>query len=156
MRSRWPTLFVAIPKRAKMGPDREIQPADPVARARLLRRLLLPAILGLLLAAVLSTASRHWVPIAPVQWVYGLMALLLLIGILMMWPLRSLWRSGRRAIEARRFPPPGEPVIRDTPVYRGEEALLRGRMLQALAAVLAAFVLATPAAIGWMLYLVLA
>jgi hypothetical protein len=87
--------------------------------------------------------------------VLGLLGLLLLIGIVMLWPLRTLWRTGQSAMKARRFPPPGEPVVRDTPIRQGEEAVLSGRILQNLAVALALFVLLTPLALGWLLYLLI-
>jgi hypothetical protein len=58
-------------------------------------------------------------------------------------------------MKARRFPPPGEPVVRDTPIRRGEAAVLSGRILQNLAVALALFVLLTPLALGWLLYLLI-
>lgn len=139
-----------------MRPEGEIQKADPATRARLLSWFVPLAVLGLLLAAGLTALTERLVAIAPLQLVYGLLALLILIGIAMLWPLRAMWLAGRAVIAARRFPPPGEPVLRDTRVRRGQEAVLRGRILQAFAVALAFFVLATPFAIGWLLNLVIA
>lgn len=134
-----------------MGDDDEIQKADPAARARLLSWLIPLALAGLLLAAALTTLSEQLVNSAPLQWVYGLLGLLVVLGLVMLWPLRVVWRTGQAAVAARRFPPPGEPVVRDTPVRHGADAVLRGRILQSFAVTLAAFVLLTPAAIAWLL-----
>jgi hypothetical protein len=138
-----------------MSHESGIQKADPAARARLLRWLVPFAGVGLLLAGALTLSADRLVAQAPLQFVLGLLGLLLLIGIVMLWPLRTLWRTGQSAMKARRFPPPGEPVVRDTPIRRGEEAVLSGRILQNLAVALALFVLLTPLALGWLLYLLI-
>lgn len=139
-----------------MPREGEIQKADPAARARLLRTLVPVAGAGLLLAGVLTLFAERLSAQAPLALVIGLIGLLLLIGIAMLRPLRTLWLTGQTAIEARRFPPPGEPVVRDTPIRRGRDAVLSGRILQTLAVALAAFVLLTPLAVAWLLYLVVA
>ena len=138
-----------------MRHESEIQRADPAARARLLRTLVPVAGTGLLLAAALTLLAERLSDQAPLALVLGLSGLLL-IGIAMLWPLRTLWRTGQTAVRTRRFPPPGEPVVRDTPIRRGKDAVLSGRILQALAVALATFVLLTPLAVGWLLYLLVA
>jgi hypothetical protein len=47
-----------------------------------------------------------------------------------------LWRFGARIVCAERFPPPGHRVVRDTIVQHGRSAVVRGRVLMALALVL--------------------
>lgn len=42
-----------------------------------------------------------------------------------------LWRLGARIVRSERFPLPGETVIRDTPITRGDKARRRGRLVQA-------------------------
>jgi len=44
-----------------------------------------------------------------------------------------LWLLGRKVLSAREFPPPGQRVIRDTPVVTGEAAVARGNQLRVLA-----------------------
>lgn len=138
-----------------MRHESEIQRADPAARARLLRTLVPVAGTGLLLAAALALLAERLSDQAPLALVLGLSGLLL-IAIAMLWPLRTLWLTGQTAVRTRRFPPPGEPVVRDTPIRRGKDAVLSGRILQALAVALATFVLLTPLAVGWLLYLLVA
>jgi hypothetical protein len=46
------------------------------------------------------------------------------------------WRGGR-VLAARRFPPPGSRVMRDTPILEGRDALARGQLLRVIAAMLA-------------------
>lgn len=135
-----------------MGTDSTVQKADPAARARLLRVLLPVGTLGLLLATVLTVFGDRLVHGAPVAWGFFLLAGLLGLGIAMLWPLRRLWLSGHAAVAAGRFPPPGQAVVRDVVIRSGEAAVLRGRLLQALAVAMTAFVLLTPAAIAWLFY----
>jgi hypothetical protein len=129
-----------------------MQKADPAARARLLRWLLPIGGLGLLLAAGLTTLTEWLLDSAPIAWLFALLAILFGIGIAMLWPLRLLWLSGHASIAARRFPAPGQAVVRDVVIRSGEAAVLQGRLLQVLAVVLAVFVLLTPTAIAWLFY----
>jgi hypothetical protein len=46
------------------------------------------------------------------------------------------WRLGRKAATTGRFPPHGMTVVRDTSILEGPRAIVRGRMLQAVAVVL--------------------
>ncbi len=48
-----------------------------------------------------------------------------------------LWSLGSRIVRAREFPPPGIPVVRDTPIKSGSAAVRRGRLYQVLAVSLA-------------------
>lgn len=46
------------------------------------------------------------------------------------------WQGGR-VLAARRYPPPGSRVMRDTPILEGREALARGQLMRVIAAMLA-------------------
>lgn len=48
------------------------------------------------------------------------------------------WRLGGRVLEEGRFPPQGFKVVRDTVVFLGAQARLRGRLLQGLGVVFVA------------------
>jgi hypothetical protein len=48
-----------------------------------------------------------------------------------------VWRIGARILEAGQFPPPGLRVVRDTAIVTGQPAIMRGRLLRALAVTLA-------------------
>ena len=48
-----------------------------------------------------------------------------------------LFVFGARVIRAERFPLPGQAVVRDTPIREGHAAIVHGRVLQALAVLLA-------------------
>lgn len=54
------------------------------------------------------------------------------------------WRFGSTIVWAKRFPPPGVAVIRDTPVLYENAAVTRGRAFQAIAVVLISCGLAVP------------
>ena len=49
-----------------------------------------------------------------------------------------LWSLGAKVMRTRRFPPPGQRVVRDTPILQGPAALPRGRRLKILAVCLGA------------------
>jgi hypothetical protein len=133
----------------------EIQRADPQARRRALRWFMPLAALGLLLASALTyMGSSGDVDIALTS-VYLMLGLLIAIALLMMWPLSRLWSIGRTARANRRFPPAGLAEIRDTRVHHGDAAVVRGRMLQALAVVMALFAVMTPLVIAGMIYVML-
>jgi hypothetical protein len=76
---------------------------------------------------------------------------LLAISILAILPLIAagiyLFQLGRRSVRARRFPPPGVAVVRDTRVLEGHEGRRRGRLLQVLAGMLIAAALLVPFAL---------
>lgn len=128
----------------------KIQKADPAARRRSLLAVgiaglvLFALLVGALLlgldrrelagaiAAHLLAAPRHGVAlvsigVAPV----ALYAIYMLV-------------FGARVIRARRFPLPGQAVVRDTPIREGRAAVARGRLLQILAALLLLASLALP------------
>jgi hypothetical protein len=130
-----------------MTTEQEIQRADPAARARALRRLLPLGIVGLSLAALLTAFAGPLADRVPATLILGLLLVLILIAAVVSWPIRRLWRSGQTAATAARFPPPALPVVHDTPVCRGAAAVLRGRILQAFAITLAAFVWITALAV---------
>lgn len=135
-----------------MDTDGEIQRADPEARQRA-RRWWLPAGgVGLGLAAALTALSHRIDGPADLPLIYSFWGILLAIGLLMLWPIRGLWLTGREAMRERHFPPPSSRVVRDTRVFRGEAAVLRGRLLQAFALALGVFVVLTPMAIGWLMF----
>jgi hypothetical protein len=129
----------------------QIHKADPDL-AGATRRWLLPGIaVGLLLASVLAALANR-VAIAPSPLLlYSMLAVLFALGVAVLWPISRLWSMGRDARAQGRFPPRRARVLHDTRVFLGEAAQLRGRMLQALAATLAIFVVAMPLAVAWLI-----
>ena len=63
-----------------------------------------------------------------------------------------LWRHGTVIVASRRFPPPGQPVVRDTVIVAGRMAMYRGRTIQALALVLLLAGLSLPAVIWYIFW----
>ena len=62
-----------------------------------------------------------------------------------------LWRFAVRTVNARQFPPPGTQVVRDTVVLSGKAAVMRGRLLQFSASLLALAAFLLPALIWYIL-----
>jgi hypothetical protein len=83
---------------------------------------------------------REWILSEPALTTHRIWILLLLVGFSASAPLFGfaayLWWLGGKVVRAQQFPPPGYPVLRDTPVLRGPAALSRARGLKILAVVL--------------------
>lgn len=128
-----------------------IQTADPKARRRAVRLLVIATLLGALLIMIFErhgTALFEWLISDPGRAHGRLRMFFLLCGALCALPplglaayLRSL---ARRVRKAQRYPLPGQSVLRDMQVLEGELALGRARTFEHLAAALmsAALVLA--------------
>ncbi|MEA5441766.1 hypothetical protein [Cyanobium gracile] len=72
-----------------------------------------------------SLAGALW------YWVLPASAVLVALGV-------HIWRVAARAQSARRFPPPGQPVVRDTAILQGQAAVQRARWLRILGVLLVA------------------
>ena len=119
----------------------DIQPADPSSRRRALLWVALLACLG---GGALYFMQRWFASLshggdlqsartslAVALWGMTLLAVVSVAAVsLYMWSLAS------RSAAALRFPPPGEPVIRDTRILHGQAALRRAAVLRAIAIVL--------------------
>jgi hypothetical protein len=126
----------------------DIQLADPVLRHRRLARFTPLALIGLSLAGLLVWwGNRADILVADaVQ--SAVLVLAWAIALALLLPTRAMWCQGRDARQQRRFPPIRTAVIRDTPVFHGDAAALRGHLQQALAVALGAFLLLTPLALS--------
>jgi hypothetical protein len=111
-----------------------VQRADPVARTWVLI-----ALIAFVAVAVLGWREfSNWlldlrsVPPAEAMRVLLLALRLLILGMGLSLVALALYllSLGKRTRHAIRYPPPGARVIRDTVVLEGEEALVRGRLLQ--------------------------
>ena len=60
---------------------------------------------------------------------------------------RSMWTVGHAAAQAKRFPPPGKAVVRDTQVLTGAPAVRRARLMQWLSVAVGVLSLALPIAL---------
>lgn len=120
----------------------EVQQADPRARRLAVSLIVVGTLAGAGLITVAGSARpvlEAWVAASPesrlrvVMWLVMLstVAPVILMAV-------YLWRLGSRITRARRFPPPGLRVVRQTVVLTGDAASRRGRLLQILAGGLAA------------------
>jgi hypothetical protein len=121
----------------------EIQPADRGLRKQTLVWLvLLTALGGAGLLALHGWLDHRRHPPYPAAGLLGLDlpgVFLILVAILCLLVIGLgilVWRMGAQVRAAARFPPPGQRVIRDTPILQGVAATRRGRLLQGLAVVL--------------------
>jgi hypothetical protein len=123
----------------------EIQRADPKSRRQVLVVTLAGALIGAVLIMVFAqyrTELGAWLGDSPSERRARLGIALAVMAALGCAPLLGLavylGFFGSRVIRARRFPPPGSLVVRDTPVLRDRAAIRRGRIFEALAAAFAA------------------
>lgn len=121
----------------------EIQQADPKARQRAVCIFGCCAVVGVVvILAFLSgrPSLEAWVIQDPAQMGFRLRLVIGTLGFLIAVPLAGLavyiWRFGSLVRRAKRFPPPGVAVIRDTPILWDRAAQKRGLLLQLLAAFL--------------------
>ena len=120
----------------------EVQQADPRARRLAFSIIVVGALAG---AGLLTTAGsvrpvlEAWVAANPEFRLRVVMWLVMLSTVApVILTTVYLWRLGSRIARARRFPPPGLRVVRQTVVLTGAAASRRGRLLQILAGALAA------------------
>lgn len=121
---------------------REIQKADPEARRRAVILIGVAAIVGTGAIFLLERyrgdlevyleRNADYLVAHPEILALGLFILLLPIIFFSLY----LWRHGSSVVVARRFPPPGMAVTRDTPVLSGMAGVRRGRIIQVLALLL--------------------
>lgn len=130
---------------------REVQKADPDARKRAL--LLTGIAIGM---GVVMFALRHFADATVTGWFRVLgerIAHNPSLGAAVMWlsmlPLVVFavytFRFGSRVVRARRMPPPGHKVVKDTLVHLEQAAVLRGRLAQVLASALLVLSIIIPA-----------
>ncbi len=135
----------------------EIQRADPGRR----RGVLLTATVCIVVGAILGAAFLQyqqefsaWLADTPPKSAERFALVLGAIALLTSLPLLGMalyfWMLGSRVVRARRYPPPGTPVVRDTPVLLERGAILRGRLLQACATVFVAAASGMLGALWWL------
>lgn len=126
----------------------EIQPADPASR----RKLVVGA--SLFLLAMVSGQGvvqwfTNWLAEDPERvreyFAYMVGAIAFVFSPLFGFGYYS-WQTGVRVIRAKRFPPPGMKVIKDTVVVKGRKAVSRGRALQVCGVILWGTAIAFPLA----------
>lgn len=133
----------------------DIQKGDPGARRRALVLIAVGAIVGattILLARQVLPAAGAWVA----DDVDGRLPIVALgVALLPTLPLVAsgiyLWQLGSRVAGARRFPPPGQRVVKDVPVIEGTAAVKRGQTLRLSGLILIVAALAA-ATLLWRLF----
>ena len=134
----------------------EIQRADPAARRKAV--ILITATL-VVLGAVLAVALRYqdsfeaWLISEPERFRERIEIVIAGFGVLALPVLLAsvyLWCFGRRVVETQQFPPPNTVVTRDTRILTGPPALLRGRILESIAALTAIVAVGVPVVL-WLL-----
>lgn len=130
-------------KRQVPSEEVEIQPADPAARARALWLVLIILIFGgALLVALYFHEERisEWARENLVQLAQQPTFLFLVVFVLML-PLVGVavhvYRLASRVVKSKRMPPPGQKVIKDTPIITGSKAVRQGRSMQVMAVIMA-------------------
>ena len=128
----------------------EIQRSDARARRLAIRVTAVALILGaagILVIDHYETAIHGWLE-ANVDWLIRHTWAVFLAGLVIVLPILAfsayLFMVGHRIARAARYPAPGHAVVRDTPVVTGRRAIVRGRSLQGLSALLALCSLAIP------------
>ena len=127
----------------------QIQKADLAERRRYLRLLGVAIVLGIALI-LLYRYLLAWAVHDPAL---GFDRLGVVAASLMLFALptvlfaRSMWTAGHAAAQAKRFPPPGKAVVRDTQVLTGAPAVRRARLMQWLSVAVGVLSLALPIAL---------
>lgn len=118
----------------------EVQKADPAAR----RQALLVIVFATAIGALLITGFEHlsqpfheWLSSEPAETVRRARLAVYVSAFVVSAPVIAfaiyLWLLGARVLRAKRFPPPGLRVIRDTRVVDGPAAVTHGHAIQVLA-----------------------
>ena len=126
----------------------EIQPADPASR----RKLVVGAslfLLAMLLCQSVVQWFTEWLAEDPERvreyFAYIVGAIAFVFSPLFVFGYYA-WQIGVRVIRAKRFPPPGMKVIKDTVVVKGRQAVSRGRGLKVCGVILWGTAIAFPLA----------
>jgi hypothetical protein len=139
-------------------PPSEIQRADP--QARKLALIIIGTVLGLAvllypIADYMISALRGFLA-QNIDLILQAPAMSIGVGLLFMFPLIlfsiHLFSLGTRTVAERRSPPRDLRLARDTRIYTGQAAVTRGRVAQALAAMLLFACISLPVALWTMLY----
>ncbi len=128
----------------------EIQKADP----RELRKVRIIAVLALTACGIIL-AGFHSYRSAFIRWftedpnamqgkAYLVTGILALLCLPLLFGAVHIGRIGRKVLAARRFPPPGMAVFRDTPVLEGSRAVTRGRFIVLWAILIALWAILFP------------
>ena len=120
----------------------KIQPADPGARRKSLWLLCVGTIIGtcvILAIEFFREDIQQWFQ-RNFEYLLENSIIVFFFSLVLMVPILVgeiyLLLLGNRTVRAKRFPPPGYAVVRDTPILEGARGLRRGRIMQALSLLL--------------------
>ncbi|WP_299176529.1 hypothetical protein [uncultured Neptuniibacter sp.] len=65
------------------------------------------------------------------------------------------YRMGREVVKQARFPLSGQPVIKDTPIKRGDSAVRLGNLIQVMSIIIITTAMILPLLIGYLLHTML-
>lgn len=136
----------------------QIQKADPVARRKAIRGMLIGVMVGAVLFYLLQGMVgniNEWLESDAEFLVehHYLAFLLILIPVAPIIVLSGyLIHHANKIVKTQRFPPPGTPVIRDVRVIEGRPAVLRGRVAQLLLWIILLSASAIPLLIWYIFY----
>ena len=135
-----------------------MQKADPRARKKAIGILFLGAAVG---ATAIYAFKRYEMEIsswlaANVDWIASHPGMFFVVGLILISPLLLLtgylYLYGLRIVRTKRIPPPNYSVTRNTIVRTGNQAVLRGRIVQLLSAILMLAGSAIPIIFWYLLY----
>lgn len=131
-------------------PEQEIQPADPAARKRALWIVFASLALVLVLALVAygkEDPVEKWLS-ENTEAIASSPGIVFIVTFILMTPIIGgaihTYRLAGRIVQSQRIPPPGQKVIKDTPVITGRKAVRQGRGLKLMAALMGLFGLLLP------------
>jgi hypothetical protein len=132
--------------------DEEILAANRKYRRVILVALLVCVCFGMvLLQWVLPWTTRYLTEREPQEALRVLQTVTCLLFLSVLPLAWYIWSLGRKVVDSQQMPPPGVRLIKDVKVVKGAAAVARGRVLMALAVVLALAGLAGGIYLPWML-----
>ena len=137
-----------------------IQKADPQARRKAIKVIIIGALVGTALFFLLQAAVgnvNQWIESNAVFLVeYHYLAFLIMLALVAPGLALSIYliRFAGKIVSSGRFPPPDTPVIRDVRILEGKQAILRGRLVQFLCWIILLALAAIPLLIWYIFFTV--
>ncbi|MCH9675875.1 MAG: hypothetical protein K0U93_30845 [Gammaproteobacteria bacterium] len=128
----------------------EIRKRTPGARGAILMLVVLVAVIAVLSRWVLMELAE-WIESEPAKVgtrIYAYVWVLLLLGTPGLIAATYFWKVAQRTVRSEEYPPPGQFVLRDTPVLHGVAATQRARRLQIVAVLFVVIFVGIPIAFG--------
>ncbi len=137
-----------------------IQKADPQARRKAIKVIIIGALVGTILFFLLQGVVgnvNQWIESNAVFLVeHHYLAFLIMLALVAPGLALSIYliSFAGKIVRAERFPPPDTPVIRDVRILEGRQAILRGRLVQFLCWIILLALAAIPLLIWYIFYTV--